>query len=264
MRAQASPYNSFKENGKYMSKMKERRKILIVGGTSGIGLSYAQLSVAKGDEVTVAGHNVRNSKVYREVHNSLKGAVTILPLDLSNEQSTQKCLQQISQENPYDVFCYTAGIFHKPPLTETSEEDWRRVFEINVHGFFRFAKVILKKMMMKRKGNIIVLASISAVRSPGNAVSYVASKGALVALIRSIAKDYGPYGIRANAISPGLTQTPMTEESIRLYGETVKNKCPLRRLGQPEDIANLIDYLTSDKAEWITGQNYIIDGGLTA
>lgn len=238
------------------------KKTLVVGGTSGIGLAYAKLAVAAHEDVTVMGHNVFDSESYKQVDEVLQCNAKILPLNICKKDSVQSCLQHVKKEGPYDILCYTAGIYQRASLTETTEQEWRDVFEINIHGFFLFAQCVLEKMVEVNRGSLITIASLAALRSAGNAAAYTASKGALVSLIRSIAKDYGPHGIRANAISPGLVATPLTEENIKRYGKSVSNNYPLRRIGSPEDVANLIAFITSDKADWITGQNYIIDGGM--
>jgi len=148
------------------------------------------------------------------------------------------------------------------PLHELPEELWHRILSVNLTSAYHTCKAVLPGMIGKKKGVIINNASIQAVQSQPNVSAYASSKGGLVALTRQIAVDYGRYNIRCNAVSPGSTLTPLMMKTTNT--EYARSNTPLPRLGDPNDMANIVFFLASQEAEWLTGQNLIVDGGITS
>nr|WP_254227415.1 SDR family oxidoreductase [Burkholderia multivorans] len=185
--------------------------------------------------------------------------------DISNEDSVISAAQQVASTfGRCDILVNNAAILPKPIGLENIEaEDWDRVFSVNVRGTFLCAKHFGRLMLARKRGSIVNLASIAAT-TPNTTGSYGPSKGAVLALTRQIAVEWGPRGVRANAVSPGLVLTPMSEHIYRdeavLQART--NAVASRRIGTPGELADVVAYLASDAASYINGQELVVDGGL--
>ncbi|MBJ6135235.1 SDR family oxidoreductase [Ochrobactrum sp. Q0168] len=163
-----------------------------------------------------------------------------------------------------DILVNNAGVAKGAHALETSDDDFTRYFEINVLGLFRLSRWAVSRMMTNRGGAIVNTASIFGQIGAQNSCGYSASKAAVIGLTRQMANDFGPNGIRVNAVAPGLIETPLTAERIRT--ETWRRHqmidgAPLRRVGTPEDVARAVRFLASEEAGFITGQILAVDGG---
>lgn len=163
-----------------------------------------------------------------------------------------------------DILVNNAGIYPFKPFTEMTEQEWDRVLNVNLKGVFYFTKAALPKMIERRRGKIINIASIagSVVGFP-NLAHYAASKAGIVGFTRALALEVAQYGINVNAISPGPILTPSTKVLDEETYEQIRRSIPLGRWGKPEDVANLTLFLASDRSDFITGQNIVIDGRYT-
>ena len=172
--------------------------------------------------------------------------------------------QRIEFYGRLDYGCNNAGTFVMGRLFELSEEEWDRTINANLKGIWLSLKYQIPIMLQQKRGVIVNMASMSAIiGNPGVSI-YSASKGGVVALTQSAAIEYAASGIRINAISPGVISTPMVGDIPTPLLEDIQSKHPIGRLGKPEEIANAVVWLCSDKASFVTGHNMVIDGGYTA
>jgi NAD(P)-dependent dehydrogenase (short-subunit alcohol dehydrogenase family) len=162
-----------------------------------------------------------------------------------------------------------AGICQFKPFLELTEEDWDRTLDINLKGYFLCAQACAKEMVKRKSGVIINIASVAmgqvGIGFP-SLVHYCASKGGIVAMTEAMALELAPYNIRVNAISPGAIETPMIDplKADPKTMETILARIPLHRVGKPEEVSNLVLFLASDQSSYITGSNFVIDGGWLA
>ncbi len=232
---------------------------IVTGAGSGIGQAITRLFCAEGAWVLAVD---RDAKGLAETlgqcppgqFGELVGDVT----DAALPDAIRKALP-----GPLDILINNAGVGAGGMIEATSDDDLRRFFEINVVGLFRLARMGVE-LMKKRGGSIVNLASIFAEIGATSSAAYSASKGAVASLTRQMATDYGPIGIRVNSLGPGLIETPLTRDRIRdqAWRRTIFiDQAPLRRVGQPEDVANAALFLASDRSAFITGELLRVDGG---
>lgn len=162
-----------------------------------------------------------------------------------------------------DILVNNAGIFHDALLMRMSEPEWDSVMDVNLKGAFLCSKLALNSMLSRKWGRIINIASVAGVMGNMGRVNYSASKGGLIAFSRSLAAEVGSRNITVNAIAPGFIQTQMTDELPDAYKDAVLSRTTLKRLGTPQEVAELAGFLASDRAAYITGQVICIDGGIS-
>ena len=202
---------------------------------------------------------------------------TYVPLDVTSEQAVQSAFADIAQEvSKLDILVNAAGIEIEKTIEETSLEDWNRIFAINVTGTFLTSKHALPLLRASEGSSITNFGSYDGFIADPGLAAYCATKGAVHALTRAMACDHGPEGIRVNAICPGYVDTPMLQHFFDGDGSGAQNMTaddrrqaakdvhPMRTIGTPEDIANLVTWLASDEARYASGQLWVLDGGLSA
>lgn len=246
--------------------MKLENKVAIVTGSGqGIGKGIALEIAKEGAKVVVSDINQENiDRTVGEV-NSLGSEAIGVKADVSNAKDVNELVEKtIEKFGKVDILVNNAGIYPFKPLTEMEEKDWDKVLNVNLKGVFNCTKAVLPEMAKQKSGNIINIASIAgAVVGYLNLSHYSASKGGILGFTRSAALELAQYKIRVNAIAPGAIETPGTKI---LGDETLKQlvqAIPLKRIGQPLDIAKAVVFLASDDSSYITGQMIIVDGGLT-
>jgi len=263
------------------------RVAVVTGGASGIGLATTDRLRADGFDVVVFDIDVTaphqsaittNRGPIREETPAehgrkfmiAEGGRGVVVCDVTDPDDVQRAVDAVLERfGRIDVLVNNAGITGSPAATvlhETPTEEWDRVHAVNVRGPFLCSRAVLPAMIEQRAGHIITIASVAGlVAFPGRA-AYTASKGAAVMLTKSIAVDYAKYGIRANAVCPGMVYTPMT--SWRLdqpeLREQIEQQIPLGRVARPEEIAEAVAVLASGQLGYLTGHPLVIDGGLSA
>jgi len=246
------------------------RVALITGGGTGIGQATSYLFAREGAKVVLAGRRKQPLMETAEAIKMQGGDASYFACDVSNWDEDKALVEFTVKEYGWvDIVVTAAGeIWRLEKVETTTEEQWDRLIGINLKGTFGVLKYALPVMMQRRQGAIVALCSTSAfITGPGYA-TYSATKGGVHALIRTIAVQYAEHGIRANAVSPGMVVTPMAsidrtepfdpEAYVRKAGYPIKRPC------LPEDVANAILFLASDEASYITAQNLLVDGGLSA
>ncbi len=239
----------------------QHKTVVITGGAKGIGAATAKIFFDAGANVVILDvapdtSGIRDDKWF------------FIHCDVSDETEVQSAFQQVSQRfQSVDFLVNNAGIQRYGTVTETTVDEWDLVMNVNLKSFFLCSKYALPLMQEKNAGVIINVASVQAFLSQQNVAAYTTAKSAILGLTRSIAVDYAP-GIRCVAVCPGTIDTPMLRDSIALSPDPdeVMQECIdmhlTKRIGTPDEVANLIFYLCDDKAAFITGQAIRIDGGL--
>ncbi|MCH9757611.1 MAG: SDR family oxidoreductase [Proteobacteria bacterium] len=233
---------------------------IVTGAAQSIGLAIAQRLATAGARVIVADRQpppATENFIYQ-------------PCDVSDESSVQQLMTLAGEHGGLDILVNNAGIGLETPLAETTLADWEQLMAVNVRGVFLCAKHALPVMRLTGRGSIINIGSIEGNGANPLHAAYAASKGAVHALTRNIALEYGSANIRCNAIAPGWIETPFNEQLINQYPDAdatraaIKQLHPLRQLGSVEDIANLAFFLASADSAFANGQIYVLDGGRTA
>jgi len=245
--------------------MKLKGKVAIVtGAAQGIGRGIALALAKEGAKVVVSDISDKIADVVREIE-SLGSEALAAKANVADSRETEKMANAaIKKFGRIDILVNNAGIYPFKPLVEMKEEDWDKVMGVNLKGVFNCTKAVLPKMIEQKSGNIINISSIAgAMIGYPNLVHYCASKGGVLGFTRAAALELAQHGIRVNAIAPGAVETPGTkvvgEEALKQVEQTI----PLKRIGQPGDVANLVVFLASDDSSYITGQLIVADGGFT-
>ncbi len=239
------------------------RKALVVGAGSGIGQASAVALAAFGAHVCCG--DIDESGIQETVGQIRVqgGHGEALHLDLLDPLSVAAAAERLG---PVDVLVITPGVNVRKPLLQLQEDEFERIVRLNLRGTFRAVKAFAPGMVAQGRGSIIVFSSIrSQVVEPGQGV-YAATKAGVVQMIRALAAELGPQGVRANAIAPGVVETPLTEP-IKRHPEwyaAYAHRNALGRWAQPHEIAGMVVYLASDASSYVTGALLFVDGGWTA
>ena len=252
--------------------MRLSNKVCIVtGGASGIGLATCEVFVREGAKVVIADRDLAAADKAVAALTQKGGQAMAVQCDVSNADSVAGMVQAtVAAHGRLDVIVNNAGYGIAGSLSETSDEDWEALMGVNVRGVFLCCKHAIKQMQKNGGGTIVNVASVVAAVGIRNRTAYVASKGAVAAMTRSIALDYVASHIRCNAIAPGTIDTPYYTEILAKAADPVairkglEARQPMGRLGTPEEIANGILFLASDESAFATGSILTIDGGMTA
>jgi 3-oxoacyl-[acyl-carrier protein] reductase len=191
------------------------------------------------------------------------GTARAIRVDVGSREDVQGFFNQIAEESGrVDVLVNNAGITADGLLVRMKEKDWDRVLDINLKGAFHCIQAVAKMMMRQRSGRIINMASVVGVMGNAGQANYVASKAGLIGLTKTVARELAPRGITVNAVAPGFVETSMTAELPEKVKEAMLAQIPLGRMGQPEDVADVVAFLASEEASYITGQVLHVNGGM--
>jgi NAD(P)-dependent dehydrogenase (short-subunit alcohol dehydrogenase family) len=234
----------------------------VTGGAGGIGQAICERFAREGAEVIAADLNQSAVDIV---------GVEYLEYDVTNEGTVIATFEQLARTwGKLDILVNAAGIEIEKTIEHTSLEEWNRIFAVNVTGMFLTSKYALPLLRQSEGASVINFGSYDGYIADPGLAAYCATKGAVHALTKAMACDHGPEGIRVNAICPGYVDTPMLQSffgqsgDIETLKKAVRDVHPMRTYGQPEDIANLVNWLASDEARYAAGQLWVIDGGLSA
>ncbi|MCX9025025.1 MAG: 3-oxoacyl-ACP reductase FabG [Candidatus Methanoperedens sp.] len=241
----------------------ENKVAIITGAGSGIGKETALLFAEKGAKVVVADVNVRGGEETVAHIKKNGGEAFFFKLDVTNrEQSKQMTKEILEKYGRIDVLINNAGIVQDAFLSKMTEEQWDKVINVNLKGVFNCTQAVVDVMMNQGTGVIINTSSIVGLNGNVGQANYAATKAGLIGMTKTLAKELGKKGIRVNAVAPGFIATPMTSNVPEKILEMMKEKTPLRRLGEPKDVAYAYLYLASDEANFVNGAVLCVDGGL--
>jgi NAD(P)-dependent dehydrogenase (short-subunit alcohol dehydrogenase family) len=236
---------------------------LVTGGASGIGEATCRALTAAGARVTIVDLDAARA---HDLAKALPGS-SVIPLDVTDETAVQRALAPLAT---LDILVNNAGIGFVGGIEETPAPDFRRLYQVNVEGTFLVTKALMPQLLASR-GSIVNIGSVAGMVGIKRRFAYCATKGAVIALSRQLAVDYAGK-LRVNCVCPGTVDTPFVEGFLEKFHRHEKDKVrlelqarqPMGRLGRPDEIANMVLYLCSKEAEFITGSVLTIDGGLTA
>lgn len=244
--------------------MKLKGKVAFVtGGARGIGREIALLFAREGADIAICDVNAETlAGTAKEIEALSRGVVTGV-VDVTKPDQVEEFIQKtLDKFKKIDILVNNAGITRDGLLVRMSEVDWDLVLAVNLKGAFNCTKAVSKIMMKQRDGRIVNMASIIGIMGNAGQANYAASKGGLIALTKTVAKELASRNVRANAIAPGFIQTDMTAKlSDEVKGEMLKY-VPLAKFGTVTDVANLALFLVSDDSAYITGQVIQVDGGM--
>ena len=236
---------------------------IITGGSRGIGYATADKFLGEGAKVILTASTQESAdKAVAKLKEKYPGSVVAgISPDLSNLESVRReFVIATAQYGCVDILVNNAGISESTPFTEYTEEMFDKVMDLNVKGVFNAIRAAVDCMLARGSGVILSTSSMVSISGQPSGLAYPASKYAVNGLTVSLARELGPKGIRVNAVAPGITETDMMKAVPKEVIEPMIQRIPLRRLGQPEDIANAFVFLASDEASYITGVVLSVDG----
>ena len=245
-----------------------KNKVAIVtGARRGMGKSHVVKLAKAGAKVVVTDISKEDcQKVVEEIEKK-GGEALAIKCDVTKKEEVDNLVKNtVKRFGKVDILVNNAGICQLKPFLELTEEDWNRTLDINLKGYFLCTQAAAKEMVKQKSGVIINIASIVSGQvgiGMGTLAHYCASKGGIIALTESLAVELAPYGIRVNAIAPGMIETPMIsfiKENPEQEKEMLR-RVPIGRIGRPEEVSDLVLFLASDRSSYITGSEIIIDGG---
>lgn len=238
---------------------------IVTGGSRGIGRGIVKALAAEGAKVAFIykGSQAAAESLVLEVTQA-GGTARAHQGDVTDFAEAPKIVEAVEAEwGPVNILVNNAGVIRDGLLVGMKLEEWNTVIQTNLGGTFNFCHAVAMKLARQRKGRIINISSVAAEHTNPGQTNYAASKGAVNAFTRALAVELAGRGVTVNAVAPGFIETEMTEAVRNKAGDLIKKMIPLKRLGQPEDIARTVVFLASADAAYITGQVLTVDGGLS-
>ena len=246
--------------------MLKGKKALVTGSSRGIGRKIVEIFLKNGAEVW--GLCSKPSKAKDELENFAKENASVfheICADVGNVEMLSKTVKDaLSEAGNFDILVNNAGITKDTLSFRMKIEDWQKVIDVNLTAVFVISQIVSNAMIKARNGSIINMTSIVGIHGGAGQVNYAASKAGLIGYTKSLAKEVGSRGVRVNAIAPGYVETDMTAAVNEKAREAWLTQIPLKRAGQPEDIANAALYLGSDLSSYVNAQVLGVDGGMGA
>jgi 3-oxoacyl-[acyl-carrier protein] reductase len=243
----------------------EGKTAIVTGGSRGIGRACVVRLVQEGAQVAFLYQSNQEAadSLVAELQ-SAPGKVRAIQADVRDLQRAHEVVDQLFEEWTHiDALVNSAGIVRDGLLGAMTGDQWRDVVETNLGGTFNYCHAVTQPMMMMRRGSIVNLSSTAAEFASRGQVNYAASKGGINGLTRALAKELAPRNVRVNAVAPGMIETDMSQVVRGIVGDQIKKIIPLKRIGQPAEIASVVAFLASDDAAYVTGQVLRADGGLS-
>tara|TARA_R110002049_G_scaffold300266_5_gene490988 strand:+ start:453 stop:1172 length:720 start_codon:yes stop_codon:yes gene_type:complete len=237
------------------------KNALVTGGSGGIGAAICRRLAADGYHVYIhANHSLQAAQAVADSISTGGGSAEVLVFDVTDSVTVAEMLTALTEDRPIQVLVNNAGIHDDAVFPGMQAEQWHRVIDVSLNGFFNVTHPLMMPMIRSRWGRIINVSSIAAITGNAGQVNYSAAKGALNSATKSLAKEVASRGITVNAIAPGIIDTSMSDSTFK--PEDIKRMVPMKRAGTPEEVADLVSFLSSDQAAYITGQIISINGGM--
>ena len=238
---------------------------IVTGGSRGIGRAIAKAFAAEGAKVALIyrGSQAAADATVQEI-TLASGTAIALQCDVCNAEAAQQTVERVEKDwGRLDILVNNAGIIKDDLFVLLEPEAWNSVLQTNLGGAYNFCRAVAYTFMKQRRGRIINISSVAAEYVNPGQTNYAASKGAINAFTRALAVELASRGVTVNAIAPGFIETDMSEAVRNKAGDLIKKMIPMRRLGQPEDIARVAVFLAGPESSYLTGQVLTVDGGLS-
>jgi NAD(P)-dependent dehydrogenase (short-subunit alcohol dehydrogenase family) len=246
----------------------EGKVAIVTGGNSGIGRAISEVFAREKARVVIGARNVETGGQTVEAIQKKRGTATFVRTDVQDSSQVKHLVEEaVARYGTVDIVCHSAGTELVKLLVDTTEEEWDMVMNTNAKGAYLVSKYALPYMIAKRKGVIINISSQLGFVGFEKFSAYCASKGAIIQLTKAMAIEYAKYGIRVNCVCPGAIDTPMIERELALFQDPAETRRkiitdhPIGRIGRPEEIAEAVLFLASERSSFIVGESLVVDGG---
>lgn len=244
-----------------MNESHPRKRALVTGGSGGIGSAICRQLASDGFHVIVHANRSLEAALGLVVEiKAAGGQAQALSFDVTDADATAEALEDLLAEGPIQVLVNNAGIHDDAIFPGMQLRQWQQVIDVSLNGFFHVTQPLMMPMIRTRWGRIINITSVAAVAGNRGQVNYSAAKGALHAATKSLALEVASRGITVNAVAPGIIETPMSQDSFD--APAIAQLVPMKRAGRPEEVADLVSFLASERAAYISGQVISINGGM--
>jgi 3-oxoacyl-[acyl-carrier protein] reductase len=234
---------------------------LVTGGSGGIGAAICRRLAADGCHVWIHAHRgVDTAQALADDINAQGGSAQVVVFDVTNPAAVADALNPLLERTPIQILVNNAGIHDDAVFPGMRAEQWHHVIDVSLHGFFNVTQPLMMPMIRTRWGRIINITSVAAITGNRGQVNYSAAKGALHSATKSLALEVASRGITVNAVAPGIITTPMSQDTFD--AATIAQLVPMKRAGRPEEVADLVSFLASERAAYISGQVISINGGM--
>ena len=237
------------------------KRALVTGGSGVLGAAICRRLAGSGLHVVIHAHHNHDAAGALAVElRTAGGSAEVIAFDVTDGDATRAALERLLDAGPIQVLVNSAGIHDDSPLPAMQAEQWRRVLAVSLDGYFNVTQPLLMAMMRTRWGRIVNLSSVAGVIGNRGQSNYAAAKAGLIGATKSLSLELASRGITVNAVAPGIIASPMTEAAFPI--ERIRTLVPMKRIGTPDEVAALVDFLASDQAGYISGQCISINGGM--
>jgi 3-oxoacyl-[acyl-carrier protein] reductase len=237
------------------------KRALVTGGSGSLGRAIVRRLAASGHHVVIHVHRgIDIGQALAEELRQLGGSAEVVQFDIVDAVATEAALTRLLADGPIQILVNNAGVHEDAVMPGMAREQWSRVLDVSLNGFFNVTQPLLLPMIRTRWGRIVSLSSVSAILGNRGQVNYAAAKAGLHGATRSLALEVASRGITVNAVAPGIIASPTTDEAFPR--EAIERLVPMKRAGQPEEVAELVEFLVSERAGYISGQVISINGGM--
>lgn len=239
----------------------ERKRALITGGSGAIGAAICRRLAQDGFHIIVhANSGMARAQALCDELIAAGSSAQAVQFDVSRPEETEAAVRRLLEEGPIQVLVNNAGVHDDAAFPGMSHAQWSRVIDVSLNGFFHVTQPLSLPMVRTRWGRIVTISSIAGITGNRGQTNYAAAKGALHAATKSLSLELASRGITVNAVAPGIIESDMSAQAFD--AESIARMVPMKRAGKPQDVANLVGFLVSDQAAYITGQVISVNGGM--